>query len=81
LFTAELRKILKDAGIETVGLPRRSPNLNAFVKRFLKSIKFECLDQMIFFSERSLRFAISEFLEHNHTERNHQGLGSHSGQN
>ena len=34
------------------------------------------LDQMIFFSERSLRFAISEYLEHYHTERNHQGLGS-----
>ncbi len=31
---------------------------------------------MIFFSERSLRYAIEEYLEHYHTERNHQGLES-----
>ncbi len=76
LFTAGFRKILKDAGVETVRLPRRSPNLNSFAERFVRSIKFECLDQMIFFSERSLRFAVGEYLEHYHTERNHQGLGS-----
>jgi len=29
---------------------------------------------MIFFSERSLRYAMTEYLEHDHTERNHQGL-------
>ena len=31
---------------------------------------------MIFFSERSLRYAIDQYLEHYHTERNHQGLDS-----
>jgi putative transposase len=31
---------------------------------------------MIFFSERSLRYAITEYLKHYHTERNHQGLES-----
>ena len=29
---------------------------------------------MIFFGERSLRNAVSEFLLHYHAERNHQGL-------
>jgi hypothetical protein len=29
---------------------------------------------MIFFGEQSLRTAVSAFLEHYHTERNHQGL-------
>jgi hypothetical protein len=31
---------------------------------------------MIFLSEASLRFAIAEYLEHYHSERNHQGLES-----
>jgi len=29
---------------------------------------------MIFFGEKSLRNAISEYLAHHHAERNHQGL-------
>ena len=76
LFTTDFLEILNGAGVNSVRLPRRSPNLNAFCERFVRSIKSECLDRMIFFSERSLRFAITEYLEHYHTERNHQGLES-----
>ena len=76
LFTADFLEILNDVGVNSVRLPRRSPNLNAFCERFVRSIKSECLDQMVFFSERSLRYAIAEYLEHYHTERNHQGLES-----
>ena len=76
LFTANLLKTLKDAGVESVRLPKKSPNLNAYCERFVRSIKFECFDQMIFFSERSLRYAADQYLEHYHKERNHQGLDS-----
>ena len=76
LFTAQFRKILRNEGIESVRLPSRSPNLNAFAERFVRSIKYECLDRMIFFSERSLRYVIREYMEHYHQERNHQGLDS-----
>ncbi len=30
----------------------------------------------VFFGEKSLRRAVTSFLEHFHTERNHQGLGN-----
>jgi putative transposase len=53
-----------------------SPNLNASAERFVRSIKEECLARMIFFSERQLRTAVSEYFEHYHRERNHQGLGN-----
>jgi len=55
-------------------LPPRSPNLNAFIERFFRSLKSECLDRMIFFGENSLRNAVKEYLAHYHQERNHQGL-------
>ena len=42
----------------------------------MRSIKEECLLQMIFFGEKMLRTAIRQFLEHYHAERNHQGLGN-----
>jgi len=75
LFTAGFKRILRREGIKSVRLPKRSPNLNAFAERFVPSIKEECLDQMIFFSERPLRYAVTEYLDHYHQERNHQGLG------
>ena len=55
-------------------LPPRSPNLNAHLERFMRSIKEECLSRLIFFGEQSLRKAVREFLAHYHAERNHQGL-------
>jgi transposase InsO family protein len=68
--------MLADAGIESVKLPPRSPNLNAYAERFVRTIKEECLEQMILFGEKALRNNIREFLDHFHQERNHQGLGN-----
>jgi hypothetical protein len=36
-------------------------------------MKEECLCKVILLGERSLRRALSEYVEHFHAERNHQG--------
>jgi transposase InsO family protein len=74
LFTDAFRAVLRAAGIQCLKLPARSPNLNAVAERFVFSIKSECLDKLVPLGERHLRVAISEFVEHYHLERNHQGL-------
>jgi len=76
LFTAEFRNMLSEVGIESVKLPPRSPNLNAYAERFVRTIKESCLDRLILFGEGSLRRAVREFVAHYHLERNHQGLGN-----
>jgi putative transposase len=76
LFTAEFLNTLADVGVKSVKLPPRSPNLNAYAERFVRSIKESCLERMILFGEGSLRKAIHEFVAHYHNERNHQGLGN-----
>ena len=73
-FTKEFRSILNVSGVKIIRTPPRSPNLNAYAERFVRSIKEECLARMIFFSEQQLRTAVSEYVEHYHRERNHQGL-------
>jgi putative transposase len=73
-FTAEFRRIIEEQGTECVLLPPKSPNCNSQIERFMLSIKSEALDRMIFFGESSLRNAVTLWLEHYHTERNHQGL-------
>ncbi len=68
------REILRSSGVETVKLPARSPNLNAYAERFVRSIKSECLAQIIPLGEQHRRHAVKEYTEHYHIERNHQGL-------
>ncbi len=63
-------------GIESVHLPPKSPNLNAYAERFVLSIKSECLDRVSMLGEAHLRRAIDEYVEHYRIERTHQGLGN-----
>jgi transposase InsO family protein len=74
LYTREFLEMLADTGIESVKLPARSPNLNAYAERFVRTIKESCLEQMILFGEDALRNSIRQFVDHYHIERNHQGL-------
>jgi putative transposase len=76
LFTAEFLHMIGDAGVKSVKLPPRSPNLNAHAERFVRTIKESCLERLILFGENSLRKAVEEFIVHYHFERNHQGLGN-----
>ncbi len=66
--------IIKDAGIRPIRCPAKAPNCNAYVERFVRSIKYECLNCMIFFGVKSLERAIKNYIEHYHGERNHQGI-------
>ena len=68
--------MLAEAGIASVKLPPRSPNLNAYAERFVRTIKEDCLDRMILFGEQSLRNSVQHFSAYYHFERNHQGLGN-----
>jgi transposase InsO family protein len=75
-YTEEFRQLLIDSGTKVVRLPIQSPNLNAYAERFVLSIKSECLDRMIFFTDAALRRALWAYTGHYHRERNHQGLGN-----
>ena len=74
LFTRAFGEILESSGIEPIKLPPRSPNLNAYAERFVRSIKEECLNRVVPLGESHLRLIVHEYVEHYHHERNHQGL-------
>jgi transposase InsO family protein len=75
-FRAMRDYLSQNTDTEVVLLPPKSPNLNAYMERWFRSLKSECLDRMIFFGERSLRNAVREYLAHYDAERNHQGLSN-----
>ena len=66
--------LLGGGGVQPIRLPPKSPNLNAYAERFVRSIKEECLHRVVPLGERHLRLLAREYLEHYHRGRNHQGL-------
>src|SRR5262245_41136757 len=75
-FCHAFQQIIDDAGVERIVLPPRSPNLNAYTERWVRSVKDEALARMMLFGEGSLRHILSEYVDHYHQERNHQGKGN-----
>ena len=76
LFTKDFRSILRAGGVKCVKTTVACPNMNPFAERFVRSIKYECLNKMLIFGESHLRYVINEYMEHYHTERPHQGIGN-----
>jgi len=74
VFTRDFHRMLKDRGVKSVRLPSRSPNLNAFAERLIRSVRQECLSKVIPLSGNHLRDVLDQYMAHYHTERNHPGL-------
>jgi hypothetical protein len=75
-YSHSFRAVIASGQVEPLVLPARSPNLNAYAERWVRSVKEECLSKMVLFGEGSLRRALGEYVEHYHAERNHQGKGN-----
>ena len=75
-YCIEFRQMLAREGVQVIRLPPRSPNLNAYAERYVRSVREECLSKMIPIGQGMLRRALHEYVTHYHLERNHQGLGN-----
>src|SRR5216117_1722836 len=68
-YCPAFQQIIDDAGVERVVLPPRSPNLNAYAERWVRSVKDEALSRMILFGENSLWHVLHEYVDSYHQER------------
>ena len=75
-FCAAFGEVLRSEGVGCLRLPPQSPNLNAYAERWVRSVKEQCLSRLILFGEGALHRALTQFIEHFHLERNHQGKGN-----
>jgi transposase InsO family protein len=75
-YDPAFQQIIDTAGVKRVPLPLRSPNLNAYAERWVRSVKEECLARIILFGEASLRHVLTQYVAHVHHKRNHQGKGN-----
>jgi len=74
LYRSNFDEVLKEQGADVMQLVFRSPNLNAYVERFIQTVQVECLDHFLVFGEKHFDYLVREYVEHHHQERPHQGL-------
>jgi putative transposase len=75
-YCPAFQQTIEAVGVKPIPLPPRSPNLNTYAERWIRSVKDEALSRLILFGERFLRYALNEYVTHYHTERPHQGKGN-----
>ena len=80
-YCQSFHRIIESGDVKTVPLPARSPNLNAYAERWVKSAKDECLSRLILFGEASLRRALHEYNAHYHGKAHYHGERNHQGKN
>ena len=68
------KRRLRAMGIRDRPTPRRSPWQNGYVERLIGTIRRECLDHVIIFSERHLRRVLVEYSDYYNTMRTHRSL-------
>jgi transposase InsO family protein len=73
-YCVEFREMLEREGIRVIRLPPRSPSLNAYAERWVRSVRTDCLSKVIPIGQGMLRHALRQYVAHHHLERNHQGL-------
>jgi transposase InsO family protein len=61
-ISESFRDTVRAGGVKPLKLPARSPNLNSFAERWVRSVKEECLSKLVLVGEGSLRRAVREYV-------------------
>src|SRR4030065_457667 len=62
---------------ERIRLPARSPDLNGYAERWIRSLRQECLDRIIILNEAHLHWVLQEYVRYYNERRPHRALGLH----
>ena len=76
-FTPAVDAVFARADIRIIRTPVRAPRANATAKRFIGTLRRECLDHILITGPRHLTAVLQEFVEHYNTHRPHRSLDQH----
>ena len=73
-FPASFDQVFEAEAVTIIRTPFRSPKANAFAERWVRSVREECLDQVIILGERHLHQVLKEYVSYFNHARPHQGI-------
>jgi putative transposase len=74
-YTKAFDMVFRSEGLKVIRTPYRAQNANAYVERWVRTVREECLNKMLIVSQAHLRRVMAEFVTYHNTARPHQGLG------
>ncbi len=75
-YTADFDRVFQKRAIAVKPVGPRAPNLNAFIERWIQSVKQEALSHFVVFGLEHFDHIVREFVDYYHSCRSHQGIGN-----
>lgn len=73
-FTAAFDGVFRSEGIQTIRTPVRAPRANAFIERWIGTVRRECLDRILIVNRRHLERVLAHYIRHYNEHRPHRSL-------
>jgi len=77
-YTRHADTLVEAVGTKVIRLPARSPDLNGYAERWIRSLRQECLDRIIILNEAHLRWLLQEYVRYYNERRPHRALRLHT---
>jgi putative transposase len=73
-YTAAFNAVIGSEGGRVIRAPIRTPVANAYAERFVRTVRYECLDWLLIVNQRHLERVLQTYFEHYNSERPHRAL-------
>ena len=73
-FTAAVDEVFRSEGIRIIRTPVRAPRANAFIERWICTVRRECLDRILIVNRRHLDRVLRVSVSHYNEHRPHRSL-------
>jgi putative transposase len=77
-FTKTFDTVFQSEGTHIIQTPFQAPNANAFAERWVRTVREECLDQILILNEPHLRRVLKTYDDYYNMQRPHQGIQQQS---
>jgi transposase InsO family protein len=74
-FGGGFDEIFRSEGCQVIRTPVRAPNANAHAERWVRTVRADCLDQLLIVGRRHLEHVLRVFVRHYNEHRPHRALG------
>jgi putative transposase len=74
-FSRAFDEVFRSEGIKVIRTPVQAPNANAYAERWVRTLRADCLDQILILGRRHLQHVLRVYQCHYNDHRPHRALG------